>query len=178
MSAFASWLADILHEHKSDVSRLLLDETALHFLITWSLFESKCFSGFLKAKCLGPFADQAVQEGFAPLTISGQLDHFHSRYQNGEKLLNLLHDEKPSGAVVADFKRCLAIPVASLAARDHVFTVVFVIYRFRNNMFHGNKRVESWLRYREQISICTGTMQKFITHAERVKPTMHVPVAA
>ena len=178
MSAFASWLADVLHEHKSDVSRLLQDETALHFLITWSLFESKCFSGFSKAKCLGPFADQAVQEGFAPLTVSGQLDHFHFRYRDVRKLANLLHDEKTPDAVIADFKRCLATPVASLAARDRVFAVVFVIYRFRNNMFHGNKRVESWLRYREQISLCTEAMQKFITHAERVKPTMHVPVAA
>ena len=177
MSAFVSWLADVLQEDKSDVNLLLQDETALHFLIAWSLFESKCFSGFLKVKDLISFADEAVQAGFAPLTVVRQLNHFHGRYGDRKKLDNLLSDKKTPAAVLENFKRCLASQFSSLADRDRVFTVLFVIYRFRNNIFHGNKRVESWLQYREQISLCTEAMQKFVAHAERVKPTMHFPVA-
>lgn len=178
MSAFASWLADVLQEGKGDVTRLLKDKTALHFLIAWSLFESKCFSGFLTAKCLRSFADKAVQAGFAPRTVVRQLNHFHDRYGDRKKLDNLLSDNKTPTAVEEDFKCCLAKQVSSLADRDRVFTVLFVIYRFRNNMFHGNKRVESWLQYQAQISLCTEAMQEFVAHAERVRPTMHFPVAA
>jgi len=32
----------------------------------------------------------------------------------------------------------------------------------RNNIFHGNKGVESWLQFAEQIEMCQGVMQKLI----------------
>jgi hypothetical protein len=170
MTIFASWLADVLQGCKSDVDCLLDDETALHFLVAWSLFESKCFSGFLRAKCRPSFAEKAVREGFAPLKVNGQLEHFHGRYSDKKKLAHLLHDETKDIAVVKEFRRCLASPLTEMQDGDRVFAVAFVIYRFRNNMFHGNKRVESWLRYREQISLCTGAMQEFVAHAQQVKP--------
>jgi hypothetical protein len=170
MTMFASWLADVLRGCKSDVDRLLEDETALHFLIAWSLFESKCFSGYLRLNDLLSFAEKAVQEGFAPLKVDGQLEHFHDRYRDKKKLAHLLHDEKKGNKVVEEFKRCLESQLANLPERDRVFAVLFVIYRFRNNMFHGNKRVESWLMYREQISLCTSAMQEFVAHAQQVKP--------
>ena len=59
-----------------------------------------------------------------------------------------------------------------------MYSVVVVVYRFRNNMFHGNKGVASWLRYREQIALCVLAMQEFIAHAEALTPTMEVPEAA
>jgi hypothetical protein len=172
MSIFASWLADVLQGCKSDVDRLLEDETALHFLIAWSLFESKCFSGFVRANCLSSFAEKAVREGFSPLKVNGQLEHFRDRYRDKKKLAHLLHDEKKDIPVVKEFKRCLDSQPANLPERDRVFSVLFVIYRFRNNMFHGNKGVESWLLYREQIGLCTGAMQEFVAHAQQVKPAL------
>lgn len=170
MTMFASWLADVLQGCKSDVDRLLKDETALYFLIAWSLFESKCFSGFCRANNLSTFAEKAVREGFAPLKVKAHLEHFHDRYSDNKKLAHLLHDETKDIAVVEEFKRCLASQGSNLSDRDRVFAVVFVIFRFRNNIFHGNKRVESWLQYREQISLCTSAMQEFVAHAQQVKP--------
>lgn len=178
MQTFSSWLAKVLHEQTRDVNLILRDETALHFLIAWSLFESKCFEGFLKAKYLASFCDTVVAEGFAPLKIARQLEHFHARYRDRRKLKNLLHDDKTPRDVKAEFERCLSMETSSLSARDRVFTVVFVIYRFRNNMFHGNKRVGSWLGFREQITHCTEAMQAFVSHSEQIRPTMHIAVAA
>ena len=43
MTTFASWLADVLQGCKSDVDRLLEDETALHFLIAWSALRIQVF---------------------------------------------------------------------------------------------------------------------------------------
>ena len=178
MHPFSSWLAKMLHEHKSDVDRLLNDQTALHFLITWSLFESKCFSGFLRAKCLRAFSDSVIKEGLSTMDLGRQLEHFHTRYRDGKKLGNLLHDDKTPTAVVDEFKRCLTVEMSNLSARDRIFTVVFVIYRFRNNMFHGNKRAESWLRFREEIGLCTEAMQVFVAHSEKLRPSMQIAAAA
>ena len=41
--------------------------------------------------------------------------------------------------------------------------LLVVVYRFRNNIFHGNKGVDSWLQYRPQIEKCTNVMQHLIT---------------
>lgn len=169
---FTIWLAEILNENPSDVERLLKDETALHFLITWNIFESKCFSGYLKAKCLKKFAGQLPSEGFSLDCVSTALEHFYTRYQHQQQLENLLHSDKTPSVIVDEFKRCLNIPLAMLQPNERVFLVAFVVYRFRNNIFHGNKRVESWLRFREQINLCTNVMQQFITHAESLNPTM------
>ncbi len=42
-----------------------------------------------------------------------------------------------------------------------------IIIRYRNNMFHGNKGVSSWLAYRQQINDCTCLMQHFISKNEQ-----------
>ena len=46
-----------------------------------------------------------------------------------------------------------------------VFFLTFVVYRFRNNIFHGNKRVDAWLRFQPQIQDCIRVMQIMISHA-------------
>ena len=50
-----------------------------------------------------------------------------------------------------------------LSESDMIFMLVFVIYRFRNNIFHGNKGVGSWLQYKEQIKWCFTVMQLLIS---------------
>lgn len=35
---------------------------------------------------------------------------------------------------------------------QRIFFLAIVAYRFRNNMFHGNKGVQSWLLYTKQIA--------------------------
>ncbi len=41
----------------------------------------------------------------------------------------------------------LGQPLDSFTTEDEVFFAAGVAYRFRNNMFHGNKGVHTWLRY-------------------------------
>jgi hypothetical protein len=60
----------------------------------------------------------------------------------------------------------------SLGPHDLVFLVALVTYRYRNNMFHGNKGVRSWLQYKTQIGLCTNVVQSFVSHAEAMRPTL------
>ncbi len=66
----------------------------------------------------------------------------------------------------------LAKPFSDIRNEEIIYLLVFVIYRYRNNIFHGNKGVQSWLNYQEQIKHCTRVMQVMISHAESKKPTM------
>lgn len=60
---------------------------------------------------------------------------------------------------------------------ESICLVVVVVYRFKNNIFHGKKKVDSWMRYGEQIRLCTEFMQHFIRHAENRKITMEADAA-
>jgi hypothetical protein len=55
---------------------------------------------------------------------------------------------------------------------ERLYFLGIVAYGFRNNMFHGNKGVESWLRYTEQIRLCTDTIGHFVSHAEHRRPSL------
>lgn len=140
----------------------------MHFLVAWSLFESKCIKANANEKTIQVFATQAaisLQSKHPTLEIIG--DHFYIRYQNKKMLSNLLY-----GREGGKLKEILTKPKKLLTDLDIIFLVAFVIFRFRNNIFHGNKGVNSWLQFEEQIKFCTSAMQIFISHEENIQSTI------
>lgn len=170
-STFASWLGTLFRHSELQVRRLLDDGTALHFLVAWSLFESKCFSGFVKAAEIASYAER-VAPRFGPQAVHDAVVHFYQRYQHETLFRNLMHrqkDERLSGLLEGSMDQ--------LSPQDKVYFVVFVIHRFRNNIFHGNKGVDSWLKYRQQIQYCVEAMQVLVSDAEHAEPTMNAEAA-
>lgn len=170
---FERWLADLLCQNEIEVRRLLGDSAALHFLITWSLFESKCFEGYVKIGDLGKYAERVIDEAYDPAIISEAAFHFHARYQDTEPYRNLMHQQS---SVKMD--NLIRDDLDSLRPQDKVFMVLLVVYRFRNNIFHGNKGVRSWLHYKPQIRLCTEAMQSFVSHAEEITPSLRAAEVA
>lgn len=165
---FASWLGELFGQSEFEVRRLLEDKRALHFLVAWSLFESKCFHGFVKAEQIHQFAEEVATDAkFNKDKLVCASIHFHNRYQDNKRLQNLLHGQR---SVV--LKTTLAKPHSTLTNTEMVFLAVFVTYRFRNNMFHGNKGVDSWLNYGEQIALCTEVLQNLVSRSEAIETTM------
>jgi hypothetical protein len=83
--------------------------------------------------------------------------HFHGRYQDKKLFKNLMHEDKRE--VLAGL---LAKDLATLSYCEKINMLLIVIHRFRNNIFHGNKSVKSWLTYKVQINLCITAMQTFI----------------
>lgn len=165
---FEGWLASLLGQEEQQIRNLLKDQTALHFLITWSLFESKCFNGFVKADGLEKFSERIVaNESFDATYISAAASHFHNRYQNQRFYNNLMHQQSSP-----KMESTLQRPFELLEPQDMVFLVALTVYRFRNNIFHGNKGVKSWLNFKNQIEYCIEVMKAFVAHAESVRPSL------
>jgi hypothetical protein len=83
--------------------------------------------------------------------------HFHSRYQNKKRYKNLIHNDnynKIKSIVDKDYKK--------LSLDEKLLFILYVVYRFRNNIFHGTKGINSWLRYKLQIEKCITIMTKMI----------------
>jgi hypothetical protein len=160
-SDFDKWFANYLGQSPQQVERLLGDKTAVRFLIAWSLLETSCFHGFARGSELKKHCRRIGEdEGFDPSSLTPILECFHARYQDGRLHANLMHDN-----TYPDIKPLLNRPVVSLSNVERVFFLVSVVYRYRNNIFHGSKGVGSWLQFKPQIEQCTQVMQALITHA-------------
>lgn len=168
---FTSWLGTLFGHPELEVRRLLQDESALQFLVAWSLFESKCFGGFVQAVEIERYA-KATSPALDPALLHDGVEHFHARYQNEKLFENLMYKQK-NERLLALLKR----PFTGITADDKLYLLVFVIYRYRNNIFHGNKGVLSWLQYRVQIQHCIQAMQVLVSHAEQISPTMNAEAA-
>lgn len=160
IETFDQWFASYLGESEIEITRLLQDKTAVQFLIAWSLLESKSFSGFLKKKEIASYAQKITDsEDFEIAEIRQIGMYFHERYQDETRRKQLLHKDN-----CAIFDNILKKPFDRLDEYEVVYLVVYVVYRYRNNIFHGNKKVASWLHYKQQIIYCTHAMQALVTH--------------
>lgn len=174
MTNFAFWLGELLGQSEHETARLLHDKSALHFLVAWTLFESKCFNGYVQEKEIQKYANRVADESELQFhELRDIAEYFHDRYQDNKLLQNLLYQKQAQ-----PLQALLEKPMASLAKSEIVYLVVFVLYRFRNNMFHGNKGIASWLHFKEQIDRCTRAMQVCVAFQESRISTMKTPVAA
>lgn len=156
--SFDKWLAGHFKQSQSQIQILLRDPTALRFLVAWSLFESECLNSRAEPAKFEGFAETVINRAmFRRADFSEVGEHFHNRYQDGAVYRNLMHGHK-----IPELDQILKTSFANLDDKQLVLLLLFVIYRFRNNIFHGNKGVGSWLNYNEQIGLCIGIMQLFI----------------
>lgn len=56
-----------------------------------------------------------------------------------------------------------------LTDNEKMQLALYVLYRYRNNIFHGNKGARSWNQYIEQIDQCVKTMAFIIDDNLRIR---------
>ena len=169
--SFPSWLGTLFGHSEIKVQRLLKNKLALHFLVAWSLFESKCFGGFAKAEKIKTYAND-THSSIDLQALNESTEHFHKRYQCPTLFRNLMHQQQNQ-----HLENVLQQSFSDVSGENRLYVLVFVIYRYRNNIFHGNKGVRSWLQYQEQIQHCIRAMQVMVSHAEFRTPTINASAA-
>ena len=110
----------------------------MHFSLLWSLFEAKALNTrACSNKILNLVCGWDAQDRLDPVKFSKSLAHFKNRYFNGREPtplfqgLNLSQTDRPYVEAVlsgenTDDAHCVA-------------ALLIVIYRLRNNLFHGVK---------------------------------------
>lgn len=168
--SFEAWLAKHWGTDESKIKEVLEDDLALQFLISWSLLESKCFEGFAKSEKFSGFAKYMSKSERAD-NLTGSAEHFYKRYQNKVLFGNLMHPKNGKDPRSIDRKLTKIIDSESfdsVSFEQKVYLIIWVVFRYRNNIFHGNKNVESWLDYKTEISECIKCMQVFVD--EKAEP--------
>ena len=169
---FEHWLAELIGQSESEIRQLLDSKTAVQFLIAWSLFEHRCFtkSTNVNDREIQSFSERIVaSKSFDIASIREHAWYFHTRYQDNIKYSNLIFEKRNSSTEVV---RILKLSSVEMTPKQIINLSAFVAYRFRNNIFHGNKGISSWLKFNEQIDRCTLILQKFISHGENIHPTL------
>src|SRR5690348_54386 len=109
------------------------------FVLVWTLFEARVMDGFARADRICARVEEWHQAGVLGEELyDAELAYFRRRYfARGEftdhfHSLHLRPADQP-GTVEG------VISGANNGARDRVLTVLLIIWRFRNNLFHGAK---------------------------------------
>lgn len=114
-------------------------DAIMHFSLLWSLFEAEALHTHASAnRILALTHEWATTSHLTIEPFSGSLDYFRGRYfENGEQThhfngLNLRRNDSPElvSAVLKNQNNDTADSVAAL---------LIVVYRLRNNLFHGVK---------------------------------------
>jgi hypothetical protein len=147
-----NWLARYFETKDSEIEKMIKSDSATSFLMIWSLFESKCFNGTFTVRKIEPFATDQ-KKNYTKLSVEEPVRYFYDRYQDKEKFRQLIF--KGNANI---YKKTLEMSYESISIEDKLSFIIFVVSRYRNNIFHGNKGLQSWLKYDEQIKKCIMVM--------------------
>ena len=160
-----SWLAEHFKTSEKEIDKLLKCQTATLYLLIWPVMEQRLFSGFMKqneilnaAKKYSPYYEQ--------LSIDSDVEYFFYRYQKPNLYRHLKH-----GRYFCDTDKILKKEYYQLTSVEKLQLMFFVVYRYRNNIFHGSKGIESWIQYSEQIKKCIVFMTKIVDCQKKNFPT-------
>lgn len=166
------WLAENINTYTEPVSEASIDEIqdmlnnqiAVSYLLIWPIFERRHFGGFMKQEKIQTAADilkddydNALKLGLDPIA-----KRFFTRYNIYDNRNNPCYRElQPEPRYRSQkFKLiCSKRFFVNLNTSDKIYLLLYVIYRYRNNIFHGYKSIEKWSQYTDQIQDClTGMM--------------------
>lgn len=158
-----TWLATYFQTTSDYVDQMLKDEQATSYLLVWPIFEQKLFAGFMRGRDISDAA-----KNYAPyyqeLDVDESAAYFHDRYQDNTKYRNLAHGDKRKSVDTV-----LAKSFTSVTELEKMELLIYVVYRYRNNIFHGNKGIQSWSSYKTEIQFCMDFMMSLIECAEKHK---------
>lgn len=156
------WLARALKIEKEEIKRLFEEETSRNFFLVWTVFERINFDKFVKLEKIKEFSKKDFE-------IDNELEEifkkFHLRYQDEKLRKNLCYKNKCNNKECNIFSECEFCILCNKEYKDiekdeKIYFLTYIVYRYRNNMFHGNKGLESWLQFKEQIKDCITVMKK------------------
>ena len=166
------WLAGHLGTDANGISDILNESNAQLFMFIWPVFEEEIFNSFAVLNNKKPKSD-STKKDLATVTnefknqykasdFDNMAKRFHSRYKDCNERYEALIDYKRVNTI-AIIEMILYMDYENITnSYEKLYLLFFVTYRYRNNIFHGNKNILSWPDYKEQIRDCITFMIKII----------------
>ena len=150
------WLAENLDTTPKNIENIINEEKATTYLWIWSIFEKRIFDGYMTtSKILN--SSEILSKYYNEFNLDCIAKKIYKRYQDNKRLKNLLHKDKN-----IRFESFLNKTFEDLSESEKIYLLLYTAYRYRNNIFHGNKGVLSWVNYSEEINDCLSIMMSII----------------
>ena len=151
-----AWLAQQFNTNDWNIKDMLKTQNATVYLLIWPIMEQSVFDGFMKGKSIDPMA---VKLGpyFDEMMAENKAQYFYNRYQDAEKYRRLTDSKK-----YESMERVLHTDYTKLSSEDKFILMMTTVFRYRNNIFHGNKAIGEWNKYSREIEYCTEFMMAVV----------------
>ena len=151
-----TWLAQQFNTPDWNIRDMLKTQNATVYLLIWPIMEQEVFDGFMQGKSIDPSAEK-LGPYFDELNAEDKARYFHNRYQDADKYRRLT-DSK----TYKSMEKVLQKDYAELSGKEKVVLMMTTVFRYRNNIFHGNKAIGDWNKYSREIEYCTEFMMSVV----------------
>ncbi len=159
MTDVKKWLARYFDTSITNIENVLETKLATAYLLVWPIFEQKLFDGEFKSRNIDSKSHELAKY-YDDLEIDNVSKMFHERYKDKQYLKHLFY--KKDENIKEKMRNLILREFPDLSNEDKMYLLLCVTYRYRNNIFHGNKGVLSWKNYKEQIDGCLKFMMNLI----------------
>ena len=142
------WLAKTLKIDDWLVSETVKNQMATVFLLIWPILETKIFNNDMSHTQIKNISDE-LKEKIDNNNLDAIAKHFYERYQDKNKYERLV-----SGHPWSKIEGILEKPYHKIYKENKISFMIFVVYRYRNNIFHGIKSIKEWGNFSEEIQLC------------------------
>lgn len=144
------WLAKTLSIDRWLVSETIRNQMATVFLLIWPILENKIFKNSMSHEQINRIAESIL--GKIPKRELDEISsHFHKRYQDRRKYLKLINEQRYNWGKI---ERIIEKPFYRVREDEKIVLMIFVTYRYRNNIFHGIKSIQQWNNFSNEIQQC------------------------
>lgn len=142
------WLAKTLEIDGWLVSETVKNQMATVFLLIWPILETKVFNNDMSHRQITDISN-LVKDELSDIELDMVSRHFYDRYQDKNKYRKLV-----AGRDWTKIERVLDKPYNRIYKDEKIALMIFVVYRYRNNIFHGIKSIKEWKNFSEEIQLC------------------------
>lgn len=137
-------------------------KTLSDFLFIWSLFEYHIFKNNMSITKIRSVTEEWDAKGLLEGEIFWQdeLSYFKERYQQPSDIDSLHLGNSVGQKQDKDFKK--VISGEETEAKKELTVMFIIIYRYRNNLFYGNKWAEKIKTHRKDCEQITSIMCKIL----------------
>jgi hypothetical protein len=148
------WLSDNFYVDRTDPSL----EIVKQFLLVLPIIELELFNGEYETENIPTIAENK-QNLFKNIEwAEDYAKYFFERYQDArlyDELITTVVKGKPELQDWGEFREIITkFKCKDLNEKQKLTILLFVVFRYRKNIFHGDKLIETWHKYAEQIKKC------------------------
>lgn len=155
-SRVTEWLAKQFNTSPWNIKGLLQTQNATVYLLIWPIMEQEVFNGFMQGKSIVPVSEK-LGVYFDEMNADEKAQYFHDRYQDEIKYRHLTGSKK-----YKPMEEVLAKRYTELTNTEKTIVMMTTVFRYRNNIFHGNKAIGDWNKYCKEIEYCTEFMMSVV----------------